>query len=742
MALTPRRGPDGSGGDGPSPARRRRLADAALGRLRLGARTLRDWRLTLAWVRSLARSAATSFVVLAATLWLLPGVNASGLVSMLWLVVLVAGVGTLLRPVLLAVASVLGGYGALLLGMCVQAIVMYVALSLDPDAHVSSFAMAFVASWVAAALSALVNWLADAGTDDAFIGETLRRMVRGRRTSEVVRPPGLLIIQLDGVAAPLLRWAVRAGNLPHIGQWLRSGRYRLRDWHTGVPATTPAAQAGLLHGDARGVPAFRWYEKGTGKLVVTSRPRDAALVQRRISDHAGLLAHGGVSIGNFFTGDATTSLLTVSNASLPGRSARGYAAFMTSPYGLARAVVLSIGEALKELHQARLQRRRDVWPRVGRGGAYLVLRPVTNVLLRDLNVSLVAEQMARGAPTIFVDFVDYDEVAHHAGPARPEALHALEGLDRVVGILERLACTGGARDYHLVVLSDHGQSQGATFRQRHGETLEEVIRRLLQAPITAATSHVEAWGPLNVLLTGVAGRRGATAAATRAATRNRTVTGEVTLGPTDTEQREVAETERESVVVASGNLAMIYLTRYPGKLTLEQIDSYHPGLVQSLATHPGIGVVVVGTADGPVALGARGAHQLTDGTVTGTDPLAPYGPHARADLLRHQAAEHVGDLVLISVMDPDTDEVAAFEELVGCHGGLGGWQTEAMLVHPAGWPVDGGALVGPEAVHRLLAGWRDSLGLGAPGEPAPAERPAPDDPAAAGDGSVRQHVGG
>ncbi|HEU4422884.1 MAG TPA: phage holin family protein, partial [Pilimelia sp.] len=121
-------------------------------RIRLGLRVLLDWRPTVARVRSLLRSGLTSFVVLAATLWLLPGVNASGLVAMLWLVVLVAGVGALLRPVLLAVARALGGFGALLLGTCVQAIIMYVALRLDPHAHISSFAMAFVASWVAAAL--------------------------------------------------------------------------------------------------------------------------------------------------------------------------------------------------------------------------------------------------------------------------------------------------------------------------------------------------------------------------------------------------------------------------------------------------------------------------------------------------------------------------------------------------------------------------------------------------------------
>src|SRR5688572_18611843 len=149
-------------------------------RLRAAWRLLLDWRFTVARVRSLLRAMITSFIVLTATLWLLPGVDANGIVAMLWLVVLVTLVGALLRPLLLALATVVGGPGALLLGVVVQAIIMYVALSLDPGAHVSHFAAAFVASWVAVAIAALVNWVADAGTDDAFVTETVRLMNRVR----------------------------------------------------------------------------------------------------------------------------------------------------------------------------------------------------------------------------------------------------------------------------------------------------------------------------------------------------------------------------------------------------------------------------------------------------------------------------------------------------------------------------------------------------------------------------------
>jgi Type I phosphodiesterase / nucleotide pyrophosphatase len=648
-------------------------------------RALLSGRRILNRLRAVLRSAVTTFVVLTVTLWLMPGVASADVLDTLGLVLLVAGVGAVLRPLLLAGVTALGGWGAMLLGVMVQVIVITVALELDPADRISNLPTLVVAAILAVVFAAILDWMADSGTDDSFVKETKRLMrgVRRRRARQAGGPfftlrrappgaePGVLIVQLDGVAEPVLRWAVRAGNLPTLGHWLRAGSHRMRAWHTGLPSTTPAAQAGILHGASRQIPGFRWYEKDTGKLVVSNRPRDAAVIQPRLSDGHGLLSDGGVSIGNVFSGDAEINLLTVSHAALPGRSARGWAAFMASPYGFTRALVLGAGEVLTELHQARLQRRRDLQPRVSRSGAFLALRPAS-MLLRDVNVSLVAEQMARGAPVIYCDLVDYDEVAHHAGPARPESMRQLESLDRMLGVLQRLA-PEAARRYHVVVLSDHGQSQGATFRQRHGETLNELVERF-SAPDPADAPSAPA------------------------------------------EQEAVAEPEfpvgpiAPVLVVSSGNLALLYLTRSRERLTKPQIDEEYPRLIPGLAAHPGIGLVVVDEG-GPVAYGAAGRHCLLDGTVEGVDPLLPYGPHARDDLLRHQATEHVGDLVLISAVDPVTHEVAAFEELVGSHGGLGGWQTDAMLVYPTEWQLTDEPLNDPDAMHRLLASWLSMLGL-------------------------------
>jgi hypothetical protein len=420
-----------------------------------------------------------------------------------------------------------------------------------------------------------------------------------------------------------------------------------------------------------------------------------------------------VSISNVFSGDAPTSLLTMSGL-LDRVGHRGpsrtFATFFINPYGLTRSVVLTAAEMIKEVHQARLQRVRGVDPRIRRHGSYILLRGVTNVLLRDLNAGLIADQMMTGTPSIYCDFTDYDEIAHHAGPTRPESLASLAGIDHLIGVLENVA-ERAPRPYRFVVLSDHGQSQGATFLQRYGMPLEDLVRELMDSgSVAASTGLDETVGPVNTFLTQVGQQGGATGKLTKRVFRTRTHDGQVDLD-TSPDAADVTARASDLVLIASGNLSMIYFTRRPGRLLLQDIEQLYPGLVDALRAHPGIGFIVVRTGDrGAVVLGKEGIRYLDEDQVEGTDPLARFGPQAVADVRRHDMLANVGDLIINSPIDPGTDEVSAYEELVGCHGGLGGWQTEAVLVHPAEWRVDEPPLIGADAVHRQLVLWLEHVG--------------------------------
>ncbi|KAB7743587.1 hypothetical protein GA707_13350 [Nostocoides sp. F2B08] len=662
--------------------------------------------------------------VLGATIALTPGITVDSTGALLLAVVAISIAGAVLQPIFLRIAMVFGWVGAVVLALFANAVVLGVGLYLTPGVGTSSPLSVFLAAWVYALVMTVLTWALSINGRDYLTVHAMRMGARGPETprSDV---PGVVFVQLDGVPAPLLGQEIRAGNIPTISRWIRSGSHTWTEWTARVPSTTPVSQAGILHGTNDEIPAFRWFDRGLGRLVVANRPEDAALIEDRVSNGRGLLADEGVSISNLFSGDADTSLLTMSGLRRSGGGlgpSQSYAAFFTHPAGILRAVILTIGEMVKEVFQARRQVRIGMEPRIHRGGAYVALRAVTNVLLRDLNVALVVEAMMRGAKSIYVDFVDYDEIAHHAGVTRSESLAALHGLDEALRSLEQVVDAGiTPRPYHFVLISDHGQSQGPTFRQRFGVSLEDVVRQHMSGAgtLTAETGEVEAWGPVNVLLGQLSDQDSVTGRVTRRAISNRPKDAPVgPRGPAET-SAEVGAATGEDVadvtVVGSGNLGCIWFSDLPRRLSAADIEQRHPGLLAALATHPGIGFVVVDTDEGPTALGARGSHRLTTGQVSGVDPLAPFGPRAASDFARVMAFATAPDIYVNSSYDPVLDEVSAFEELVGCHGGLGGWQTRPLLVHPASWDLgedllDEGRLVGADTVHRQLVRWLEDLG--------------------------------
>ena len=669
-------------------------------------------RLRAAGVRRLALAWLVQAFVLLVVGSIVPGILIETPLAAAAAAIVLGLLNVLVRPILILLTLPLTVVTVGLLSLVINALMLLIAAPLVPGLEVGSFASAFAAAIVITVVTTVMSVILSSDQDDTFYGELARRL------AQADHPPipggrGLVIVQVDGLAAPVLRNAIRVGLTPRMASWVRSGRYRLVEWECAPPSQTSASQAGILHGNNDDIPAFRWYEKEHARLLVSNRPADAAEIERRISDGRGLLAAGGTSMGNLFSGDATRTLFTMSRMA-PGHATDvdAFSLYFVDPAAFVRTIVLTLGELIKEFLEARRQNAMDIQPRIHRGGAFPVLRAVSNVVLRDLNVTFLMNGISRGTPIMYVDFVDYDELAHHAGPERLESLRSLSGVDRVLASIER-ATANAPRDYDIVVLSDHGQSQGATFRQRYGVTLDELMRSLMGTQVDSLTisTEGEGWGPVNALLTEVRQRPGIAGRVASSALGSRTVDGTVELGA----RVSVAEKEGspELVVCASGNLANAYFTREPGRLSLEAIDARYPGLVPTLASHPGIGFVMVRTeARGTVAIGRGGVHHLADGRVDGDDPLAPFGPRTAEHLRRLDAFPHVGDLLVNSLYDADLEEVAAFEELVGSHGGFGGPQVRPFMLAPADLAFDDEPIVGAPAVYRQLVRWADAMGVG------------------------------
>jgi uncharacterized membrane protein YvlD (DUF360 family) len=659
----------------------------------------------------------------------LPGMAVPTLRAAIVTALVIALLNALLWPLLTRIVLPLTVLTFGLFSLILNAVIVNVAIravdGTDPT---------IVATLLVALGLALITMLVEPLLDfdgDAYHLRVVRRRVRGARRDNTTDVPGVILFEIDGLAEAVLEEAIERGQVPTIARWLAEGSHKIVPWECDLSSQTAASQAGLLHGSNHDMPAFRWYEKDDDRLLVANHPKDAAEIELRHSDGGGLLAAGGASRGNMFSGDAPRCSATMSVIRDRQRSrSEEFFAYFADPYGLLRTLALSVADVAAERRAARRQRKSGA-EHVDRRGTYPFIRAAITVVMRDLNVATLMADVVEGVPVAYSTFVGYDEVAHHSGIHAPDAFVVLEKLDGQLARLERVVAQA-PRPYHLVVLSDHGQTQGAPFRQRHDETLEEVVRRFanVEAGAVSAPAAVdEAWGDLGALLADARQDDSAAGRMLRRATADRVADGTVALGPNreavlqqeqvnarrragDADEQPGGDDAPEALVLASGCLGLVYFPGGKSRLSAEEIETRHPGLLAGLATHPGIGFVLVRSEhEGAVVLGGAGRRRLSDDTVDGDDPLAPFGPTAADHLRRHDGFRHCPDILINGAYDPVADEVQPFEEFMGSHGGLGGMQMHPFAVVPAEWSEPAGPIVGARPMHLQLKQWLVETGL-------------------------------
>jgi uncharacterized membrane protein YvlD (DUF360 family) len=631
-----------------------------------------------------------SWVVAAASIWvaaeIVPGVALEQTGAAFAVAAVIAVLNAALPPVLAALRLPFMLVAGFLLVLLADAALLVIAHELLPDdIHVGSFGDALLAALVIAAASVVLTAIVGTNDDDEYSLKVTRRIARRQGAQERTDVPGIIYLEIDGLALPILRDAMRDGSAPALARWIADDGYRLAEWETDLSSQTGASQAGILLGSNEDIPAFRWVEKERGIMMVCSSPEDCAEIERRHATGVGLLVDGGASRGNLLSGEAEETILTVSRAEAERKANPGYRAFLANGFNVTRAFVLFLWEIVLELTAAARAKRRDVRPRGHRGGIYPLMRAVMCVIVRDLIVFGVLTDMMRGRPAVYATFSSYDEVAHHSGLERADTLEALRKLDQQFDRIAR-ARPYAPRPYEIVVLSDHGQTQGATFKQRHGYGLDELVARSLS---DGSVSGFAGGDEQNAMV--------------QHAVSEATGTKEKPAPKNDVSERDV-------VVLGSGNLGLVYLMDIDRRLTGEEIDARHPDLIPALRAHPHIGWLLVRSSEhGAVVLGPDGVRYLDEDRIEGVDPLAAFSPTAADHLRRTDGFAHVADIMVGSFYDPVLDEGCAFEELISFHGGLGGPQTRAFILAPPRLALPAGPIVGAAAVHGLLSGWRTML---------------------------------
>jgi putative membrane protein len=669
--------------------------------------------------------------------WILPGISIADFGTALVAAALLSVLNAVLWPLISRYFARIILWTAGLLGLVANGLLLWLTADVLDGLTIDTVWEAVLAAFLMTAVGIVLSTWLSIDDDAVWQRQTVRRMVNRLEPPTPTDVPGILFIQIDGLAEPVLRQALADGHAPTLARWIESGSHQLTGWECDLSSQTGASQAGILHGNNHNMPAFRWYDKEAGKVFTSNRPRDAAEIEARQSDGHGLLVHGGVSRSNVFSGDSVDSAITFSTLLDKSRHSHHTANyFLSDPYAVSRLIALTLADAWREVVDRRRTRRAGIEPRLKRGGIYPLLRAATTTTLRDLTIYTLMSDVYRGVPSAYADFVGYDEVAHHSGLFAPTALDTLRRLDTQFARLE-YAIAEAPRPYHVVVLSDHGQTQGATFLQRYGRTLQDYVDSLIAGDVSIVHPELasEGWGNLNGALTeAVRDKDSRIGKLLAVATRNRVVDGDVVLGPAYHDEKAQADgtdttSAADVVVLASGNLGLISFTDIEGRATVEELGTRFPGLIAGLAEHPGIGFVMVRSEQfGAMVFGGRGIRYLSDDRVEGEDPLVGFGPNAADHLRRTDSFTNAPDILVNSFFDPVADEGAAFEELIGFHGGMGGNQTHPFIMYPTGFSLPGSPIVGAATVHHLFKRWMTEIDAGTAPAPWIAPEPTPTSP--------------
>lgn len=636
----------------------------------------------------------------------------------------------ILRRLLMKFIVLTFGIGALI----VNSLIFYGVCCLIPGVSLEA-TDAFLIPLLMAIVNTLISNIADIDYYDSYTSRVSNYVSKEKKSYEQ-KFPGLIMLEIDGLSIEILKEAIDKDMMPTVKKWIDNS-HTLKEWETDLSSQTGASQAGILHGNNENIVAYRWVEKeNDNQIMVSGKLAHAPIIEERISDGNGLLCDKGTSITNMFTGDSDNPILTSSRFKLLTFSYnKSLNVVFLESYSFQRIIILFLWEILVEIKSQIIHKIKNIQPRLRRNIIYATIRAGANVLLREVATeTLIADMLKGEVNSAYASYVGYDEVAHHSGINDNDVWNVLKQIDLQFKRLEK-AEKNSERNYKFVVLSDHGQGNGTTFKQRYGLSLADYVRRLLPDDMKTYNKNPfisdhfkDAFIPENKQIGTIIDKvddikerdffsdkleniKEKTPDFIKIEELKSKYQNDLDYIKTHESKEQTTKKAKNSelIVLGSGNLGLIYLTQWTKRLNYEEIVMLFPNLIPGLVKHKGIGFILVDSfTNGPMAIGAEGIYYLNTDRIEGKNPLENFGKNAAMHLKRHNKFKNMPDILVNSFYDPKTEEICAFEELIGSHGGLGGSQTRPFILYPSNWE-DPEELIGAKSIYDFLKKEIDKL---------------------------------
>jgi endonuclease/exonuclease/phosphatase family metal-dependent hydrolase len=309
--------------------------------------------------------------------------------------------------------------------------------------------------------------------------EWLRRLMR--LPAHNTWGPGVLLIQLDGLAYDQLKRAISQGRMPFVRRLLQRENYEMTSFYSGQPATTPAVQGELHYNVRAAVPSFGFLDRKAKRFRImydhdTVNEVEATL--KATGDEP--LLKDGSSWVNIYSGGAAADECHFCAASLsPGKMFT----WRAIQIGLS-IVLLHFAATLRVIFLLFLEVIRSFYDMVKgvlKGESFIkevkfiISRVFVGTVMREVVQIGAGLDLTRGLPIIHVNFLGYDERSHRRGPGSVFAHAELRRIDDTIKRLYRSAHNSHRRDYQVLLYSDHGQEMARSYEEEHPAGLGQTV---------------------------------------------------------------------------------------------------------------------------------------------------------------------------------------------------------------------------------------------------------------------------
>ena len=470
----------------------------------------------------------------------------------------------------------------------------------------------------------------------------------------------LVVLHVDGVSADALEGALGEGRMPFVQSLLDREGYRVHRYRCGVPSTTPFAQAGILYGDNREIPSFRWWDRERELLVKFGAGSSFGKVADKYFSGCEPLTKDGACIAACYPAGAADDFgIAYQDRSYARDERSRSAADVLVPYvanpvhvgdWLWQAVAM-IGRTVQDYAGARAAGRHPA-------RIYVVTNAIEEIFVHHLTRYAVQKAMREGYSPIYAGFYAFDEAAHAFGPTDRAARRVMKHIDHTI---RKVAAARGTT-YELVVLSDHGQVETVSFRAVHGRQFGAVLAGLL-AGFRVEEMKGHAYGP------------------------------------------DAREARGVLNATLSGGLAHLYFGGRKQRLGYRELAAAHPSFAREVSSLREVALVM--GREGAEDVFLAGGRELPVDEVKAL--LAGYDDAAilLAQLSRLNSFREAGDLVVFGSFIEGRQ--VNFENQAGGHGSIGGDQLRPFVLAKQEWGLDVSGVTGAHQLHSVLSGLRDRL---------------------------------